>query len=287
MIDEILTSETHWWIFFVGTLVLFMLTIEAGFWFGRWRHQRADPEQKSQTGTVLAALLALLGFLLAVSFGIAADRFAQRKALVLEEANAIGTAFLRTDFLPEPQATVSKKLFAEYADARLMPIETGDLDEAIRRSVAIQNKLWRQADVAAALHPRSVPVGLYVDALNSVIDLHEERVTVGLHYRIPPSLIWTLYLVAFLAMVIMGVNFGLSKTRNLLASVALVAAFAAVLLLIVDLDQVRQRLFSVPQTPLTDVRTSIRQSLDASPPRGGGPPAQSTPDATPPAKRSP
>lgn len=285
MIDKLLTSESHWWVFFIGTLIFFMLTIEAGFLFGRWRRRHADPEQKSQTSTVLAALLALLGFLLAVSFGIAADRFANRKALVLEEANGIGTAFLRTDFLPEPQRSTSKQLFAEYADARLMPIETGDLDQAIRRSVDIQNKLWKQADAAAAQQPRSIPIGLYIDALNHVIDLHEERVTVGLHYRIPPSLIWTLYLVAFLAMVLMGVNFGLSNTRNLMASVALVAAFAAVLLLIVDLDQVRQRLFSVPQTPLMDARASIQESLDESPARGGGPTEES--DSGPPARNSP
>src|SRR5690554_3390052 len=127
MITTILASDTHWWLFFGGTILFFLLMVEAGFWFGRWRSKRADPEQKSQTGAVLGALLALLGFLLAVSFGITADRFAQRKALVLEEANAIGTAFLRTDFLPEPQAEISKKLFAEYVVTILLATESGEL----------------------------------------------------------------------------------------------------------------------------------------------------------------
>ncbi len=286
MIDKLLASESHWWIFFAGTLLFFMLTIEAGFLFGRWRRRNAHPEQKSLTGTVLAALLALLGFLLAISFGIAADRFSQRKALVLQEANAIGTTFLRTDFLPEPQRTQSKKLLADYVNARLMPLETGDLDDAIRRSVDIQNKLWARAGTVAASRPRSVPVGLYIDALNGMIDLHEERVTVGLHYRIPPSLIWTLYLVAFLSMAMMGLNFGLSGTRNLLASAALVAAFASVLLLIVDLDQVQTHLFTVSQSPLVDARTSIRASMNPAPPQGGSSNSQE-PDSPPPAKRSP
>lgn len=271
MIDEILSSEVHWWVFFVGTIVFFLLMVEGGYWIGRWRRERADPEQKSQTGMVLTALLALLGFFRAISFGIAADRFGQRKALVLQEANDIGTTFLRTDFLPQPQADSSKRLLEEYVGLRVLPVENSDLEDAIRKSVMIQNKLWREADLAAAAHPRSVPVGLYIDALNDVIDRHEERVTVGLHYRIPPSLIWTLYLVALLSMVVMGLNFGLAGTRNLIASAALVMAFAAVLLLIVDLDQVRQHLFTVTQSPMTDTQASIKESMSSAAAVGGGP----------------
>ncbi|TXD32091.1 hypothetical protein FRC96_19035 [Lujinxingia vulgaris] len=271
MIDRILSSETHWWFFFAGTLVFFLLIVEAGYRVGRWRRERTHPEQKSQTGTILAALLALLGFLLAISFGIAADRFAQRKALVLQEANDIGTTFLRTNFLPEAQNNASKELLAAYVDLRLRPLETGDLDRAIGESAVIQNQLWEQATIAAAAHPRSVPVGLYIDSLNDVIDRHEERVTVAIHYHIPPSLIWTLYLVTLLSMLVMGLNFGLAGTRNMLASVALVVAFAAVLLLIVDLDQVQQRLFTVSQSPLEDTQATIQKTLQEASPVGGGP----------------
>lgn len=281
MIDRLLSSETHWWLFFAGTIILFLLIVEAGFLIGRWRHQNVDPdvkvEKKSQTGTVLAALLALLGFLLAISFGTAADRFAERKELVLQEANAIGTTYLRADFLPEPQRSTAKKLLQRYVKVRLVPMERGreatiaGLHSAIVESEQIQQRLWHLADQVAAQRPRSQPVGLFIDSLNSVIDLHEERVTVGMHFRIPPSLLWALYLVALLSMGIMGVHFGLAGTRNLVASVALVAAFAAVLLLIVDLDQVRQRLFTVPQSPMVDLQHSMGSTPSDSPPRGGGP----------------
>ncbi|RVU40969.1 hypothetical protein EA187_19505 [Lujinxingia sediminis] len=271
MIDRILSSETHWWFFFAGTIVFFLLMVEGGYWVGRWRREHTDPEQKSQTGTILAALLALLGFLLAISFGIAADRFAERKALVLQEANDIGTTFLRTNFLPQAQGDTSKTLLAAYVDTRLRPLETADVDAAIHDSVELQSALWEQATIAAAAHPRSVPVGLYIDSLNDVIDRHEERVTVAIHYRIPPSLIWTLYLVALLSMVVMGLNFGLAGTRNMLASVALVMAFSAVLLLIVDLDQVHQRLFTVSQSPLEDTQASIQKTMAEGHGVGGGP----------------
>ncbi len=261
MLDSILTSETHWWLFFSATILFLLIMVEAGFRFGFWRSERAAPEQKPQTGAVLGALLALLGFLLAISFGIAADRFAERKALVLKEANAIGTAFLRTDFLPQAEADASKKLLVEYIDIRIRGVENQDLGYAIRESLAIHNKLWKNVGTAAEGNPRSVPVGLYIAALNDVIDLNEERVTVGINFRVPPSLIVTLYIVAFLSMWVMGVNFGLARTRNLTASVALVFAFSAVLLLIVDLDQVHQHLFTVTQSALVDTQTSIHESM--------------------------
>jgi hypothetical protein len=275
MLNDILANETHWWLFYVATVVLFVLTVEVGYWIGRWRGKKVHPEQKSQTGMALAALLALLGFLLAVSFGLAADRFGQRKALVLEEANAVGTTFLRADFLDEPQRATVRRLLRDYVAERLEYVqgrEMSELGEGLARAEQSHRELWSQADVAVDQQPRSPHIALFVDSLNEVIDLHQERVTVGLHYRIPPSLLWTLYLVAFLSMGTMGVHFGLSGTRNMWATVALVVSFAAVLLLIVDLDQPNQRLFDVSQSPLSDTLATIDAALEYEPPRGGGPP---------------
>ncbi|SCY66172.1 bestrophin-like domain [Thiohalorhabdus denitrificans] len=273
MTDLLLAAESYWWVFYIGTIVVFLATVEVGFLLGRSRRGKTDPEAKSQAGTALAAILALLGFLLAVSFSIAEDRFMTRKQLVLEEANAIGTTFLRTDFLMEPQRTRARRLLAEYVNVRLEATkQPGTLQEGLKRSVEIQNALWRIADKVAAQRPRSEPVGLFIDALNETIDLHEERVTVSLRNRVPPSLLWTLYLVAFLSMGILGFHFGLGGTRNILAASALVFAFSAVMLLIVDLDQPRQRLFTVNQAALEDTHRSISKALESPPAKRGGSP---------------
>jgi hypothetical protein len=276
MLRDFLALESNWWVFFVLTFVVFLVMVEVGYRFGRWRRKRqADPaEQKSQTGTVLAALLALLGFLLAISFGVAADRFGERKALVLQEANAIGTTFLRADFLDEPHRTTVRQLLRGYTASRIQYVEEGDytdLDAALEGAAQVHDELWQAADVAAEQNPRSVPVGLFIDSLNEVIDLHEERVTVAFRYRVPPSLLWTLYLVSLLAMGTMGLHFGLSGTRSLAATVALIVSFAAILLLIVDLDSPTQRLFEVSQDPLVDTLKTMEESLAREPPVGGGP----------------
>ncbi|MFA9462228.1 hypothetical protein [Thiohalorhabdus methylotrophus] len=265
--DWVLAAEYFWWVFYIGTILLFLAMVEAGHFLGRRRRGKADPEAKSQAGTALAAILALLGFLLAISFSIAENRFMTRKQLVLEEANAIGTTFLRTDFLSPPERRRARLLLAEYVDVRLEAAQRREtLQEGLKRPVAIQTALWEIADRMAAQRPRSEPVGLFIDALNETIDLHEERVTVALRNRVPPSLLWTLYLVAFLSMGVMGYQFGLGGTRNLPATTALVVAFAAVMLLIVDLDQPRQRLFTVSQAALEDTRRAIHQSLQETPP---------------------
>jgi hypothetical protein len=257
MVDDLLALESAWPLFYGGTVVAFLLTVEVGFRVGRRRAARAHPEEKAQTGTVLAALLGLLGFLLAITFGIAESRFTERKHLVLGEANAIGTTWLRAGFLGAPHGPAARALLREYVDVRLEASRPGRFEAALARTEAIHRALWTHAEAVAAEAPRSVPLGLFVQSLNDVIDLHEERLTVALRYRIPPVMMTTLYVLAFLSMGTLGYGAGLSGPRNLVVTTVLVASFSAVLLLIVDLDRPQQRLFHVNQEALEDTRESM------------------------------
>src|SRR4051794_38485293 len=93
------------WAFFGTTVALTFLAVEAGFRLGRWRQGRSEHEREAPVGAIVGASLALLGFLLAFTFGMAASRFDTRRELVLDEANAIGTTYLRATLLSEPHAT--------------------------------------------------------------------------------------------------------------------------------------------------------------------------------------
>lgn len=260
----LVASTLGWWLFVAGTLLLFLVAVEVGYRIGRRYRDVTASERKSQTGAVLAAMLALLGFLLAFSFGLAADRFARRKALVLEEANAAGTAFLRADFLPEDQRAAARLLLRNYVATRMQVVDrTMEREEGLRISEDHQRRLWEMVSAAAEEQPRSVPLGLLVTSMNEVIDLHQARVTVALQYRIPPSLVWALYLVALLSMTTLGIHFGIGGPRNLLVTVALVVAFTAILLLIIDLDQPWQRLFQVVQNPMVETLRTMDQALEA------------------------
>ena len=122
---------------------------------------------------------------------------------------------------------------------------------------AAHAEMWAQVAALAKMHPHSVPVGLLAAALNDVIDAHAVRVAVGLRSHIPASIWVTIYFLAATAMLVMGYDSGLTSSRNTLSMIALVLAFAAVVLLIIDLDRPYQTMFAVSQQAMVDLQRSI------------------------------
>src|SRR5271165_4059660 len=90
------------WGVFLATVAVVLLAVEGGFRLGQYRRRRSEQEDRPPVGEMVAATLALLAFMLAFTFGLAASRFDVRRGLVIDEANAIGTTYLRAGLLPEP-----------------------------------------------------------------------------------------------------------------------------------------------------------------------------------------
>jgi hypothetical protein len=239
--------------------VLLMLAVEAGYRVGRWRHAHVADEKEAPVGAMVAAILGLLAFLLAFTFSLAASRFEARRQVVLDEANAIGTTWLRARFLPEPQRSEAEKLLREYVDTRLRGVQPGQLAEAIARSEQLHTQLWSQATAAAEKNPGSIMTGLFVQSLNDVIDLHAARVLVGVRSRIPISIWAGLLAIAIVGMASVGYQAGLSATRRSPAMLLLVLAFVGVLFLIADLDRGQEGFLRVSQAAMTDLQKTIEQ----------------------------
>ena len=217
------------------------------------------PEEKdAPVGAMVAAILGLLAFMLAFTFSMAASRFEARRQVVLEEANAIGTTYLRTRLLPEPQRTEAAKLLREYVDVRVRGVREGKVAEALARSEELHEQLWSQATAAAAKRPGSIMIGLFIQSLNEVIDLHAKRVLVGLRSRIPVSIWGVLFGLTVVGMASTGYQAGLSATRRSPAMFLLVLAFAGVLFLIADLDRPREGFLRVSQAAMTDLQRSMQ-----------------------------
>lgn len=245
------------WLVIAGTVVIFLLATEIGFQLARRRERAPDAEEKSHAGVLLAALLALLGLLLAFSFSIVGGRFLERKQLVVKEANAIGTAYLRAEMLPQPQRDRIENLLREYVETRMSRGGPEQLVEAMRGSAVLQQALWTEAINVAARQPESEIVGLFVRSLNDVFDLHEERMAVGIYHRLSPVVLATLGAVALLTMGLLGYSAGLARSRSPLPTVSVVAAIAVVVSLIVELDRPWQRLVPVSQRALADVQETM------------------------------
>jgi hypothetical protein len=246
------------WGLFPVIVVLVLAAIEGGYRLGSYRHRRSDREKDAPVGAMVGATLGLLAFMLAFTFGMAASRFDTRKQLVLDEANAIGTTYLRTAMLPEQRDDV-RALLRSYVDARLDAVRSGRVAEAIQRSEEIQGQLWSAATAVGLHHPDSIVVGLFVGSLNELIDLHAKRVTAGLRNRIPGAIWLTLLTIATLSLGVMGYHAGLVGTTRSLAIIVVAVTFSAVIVLIADLDRPQEGTLTVSQQALVDVRQSMNR----------------------------
>ena len=245
-----------WGLFFV-VVVLVLAAIEGGYRLGMYRKRRSDQEKDAPVGAMVGATLGLLAFMLAFTFGLAASRFDTRKQLVLDEANAIGTTYLRAAMLPEQRDEI-RALLRSYVSARLEAVRSGRVAEAILESEDMHGQLWSEATAVALQHPNSIVVGLFVESLNEVIDLHAKRVTAGLRNRIPGTIWVALLAIAILSLAAMGYHAGLVGTSRSLAIIVVAVAFSAVIALIADLDRPQEGTLIVSQQALVDVLQSMQ-----------------------------
>ncbi|MGE3316778.1 MAG: hypothetical protein AB7O26_16795 [Planctomycetaceae bacterium] len=245
-------------IFFAAATVMALVGLEAGYQIGRWRHNHAVGEKEAPIGAMVGAILGLLAFMLAFTFSLAASRFDARRTTILNEANAIGTTYLRARLLPEPQRSETAKLLREYVDIRIRAVQEGTITETVQRSEELHEKIWDQAVAAAEKHSDSVLTGVYIQSLNEMIDLHATRLLVGARSRIPITIWIGLFSLAFVGMASMGYQAGLSATRRSPAMLFLAVSFAGVLYLIVDLDRPHQGMLKVGQQAMIDLQHTMQ-----------------------------
>ena len=242
---------------FITFAILALVAFEGGYRVGLWWQVRTPDEKEGPTGMLVGSILALLAFMLAVTMGMASDRFDTRRQLVVNEANAIGTTYLRAGYLPEPVSTDARELLREYVPLRITTADQAKLSANYARSVEIQNQLWAQAEDLARATPGSETLALYIESLNDMIDLHETRVTAIIYARVPETVVILLILGSFLTLGIVGYNAGLTRRRSLLSAVVLIVVLGAVITLVVDLDRPRDGFLQVNQQPLLDLAAQV------------------------------
>jgi hypothetical protein len=244
------------WALFIVILLVVLFSVEFGYRLGKYRRSRREQEKEAPVGTMVGATLGLLAFILAFTFGLAAARFDTRRQLLLDEANAIGTTYLRAGMLPERGEEV-RHLLRDYVGTRLDAVRSGDVSERIRRSEDIQRQVWTEAETVAQKNPNSIVVGLFVQSLNETIDLHAKRIQAGIRSRIPGAIWVGLFAVAVLSLIAMGYFEGLPGTRRSIAVFAVAIAFSVVIELIADLDRPQEGVLRVSQQALLDVQRSM------------------------------
>ncbi len=253
-------TTTPLWAIFITTVAVSLLAVEIGFRFGRHRAGLKNRETETSVGAMVGATLGLLAFMLAFVFGAASSRFAARKQLVLEDAIAVQTAYLRAELLPTPHAGQIQNLLEEYVELRVIPDPTrADLERVLARSKVIQDQIWARTVALGHENPDAWTVELFSQAVNELIDRHNRRVTVGLHARLPRAIWLALNILTIFAMCSVGYHSGLTSHRRSVAAVLLVIAFSVIMSLISDLDSAQGRLLRVNQQAMIDVQNNLRQ----------------------------
>ncbi len=248
------------WLLFVATVGMAFLSCECGFRVGRWRSRQSEQELEVVVRSLVAAMLGLLTFILAFTFWIAATHFDAARQAKLNEANAIRTAYLRADMLPEPHRAEIRDLLRQYVNVRLEAIRLKRIEAAIARSEELHGLLWSQAVAAREKTSSPIFAGYFVQSLNEVMDLHTRRVTIGSDFRIPNAIWFVLYLMMMLSVASIGFYSGLTKPNRPLVIPAFILLFSAAMLLIADLDRPGSGWLRISRQALLDLQRTMSVS---------------------------
>jgi hypothetical protein len=256
---------------FLLTVILMLLMLESGYRFGFRGHANTVKEQTGQVRTLMGATLGLLAFMLAFTFSNAQTHFENRMQLQIDEAVTVKNAFMRAELAGEPLSTRARELLIDYVDSRLELNNAVRLRRAegvflqLKRAEEIQLELWSlgighhsSADDAVRGPPKSDEL---MASILRLIDLHTLRVQAALVNRMP-AIIWlTLYFTAVMSMIVVGYQAGLTSKRSPVATYSLALAFAAVMMLIMDLDRPLQSLFAVDVGVMEQLDVFMRNEL--------------------------
>ena len=251
-------------VLFSGTMFLGMLAlIEIGRKLGSRRLQR-DPEgARTGISAVEGSLFGLLGLLIAFTFSGANTRFDARRQLITQEANNIGTAWLRIDLLPEAAQPEIRDLFRKYLDSRLetyrkLP-DVKAAEAELARSVVLQGEIWNKSIEAVKAGVPGPAGSLFLNSLNSMFDIVTSRTAAARTH--PPVIIYAMLMaMAFTAALLAGFGMAGAKTRSWVHVVGFAAVLALTVYVILDLEFPRIGLIKVDSfdRSLYELRESMK-----------------------------
>jgi hypothetical protein len=251
MLDQLIDAT---WLYPLVVIAL-VGAAELGAFIGR----RRRPSEKSEEMAILTgSALGLLALLLAFSLSHALSRYEARRAIVLEEANAIGSTANFAMMLPKEAQPAIRSLLRDYTEVRIgfrRPYDPAKLERDVARSREILNQLWLQA--VAVSDPQSLSVNRFAMSLDELTRLQEQRL-ISAQYSVPGAVLLVLLGVAVVAIGFTGYQSGLTESHLHAPTVLTAITIAIVIVLVVDLDQPARGLIRVPVEALVDVAKELQ-----------------------------
>jgi len=261
--DMLWLYEWPIWLDGLFFLSILLVSVEGGLRLGLRRHRESVDAKKGVRGdVVLGSMLALLGLLLAFTYAFSLSRADMRKQAIVNEGNAIGTAFLRADLGAEPGRSELRRGLLDYARTRLVKKEVygESLRESVARSSEAQSRLWPAAERALQKDIPGAIQASIVQAVNEVLDTGTIRLAV-INDHIPAAVFGLLLIVAAASIAIAAHNAGLNGAKTRWRMYAFALVLAALMLVIIDFDRGRHGFIRISLQPLEVVIDDLKAQL--------------------------
>ena len=247
-----------------GLFVAILICLAAGRWLGQRVHARAGGGAVASVGSLETSVFALLGLLIAFTFSGALTRFDTRRAQAVDEANAIGTAYLRVDLLPAAAQPKVRDTFRAYTDARIATYrklpDVAAAEKELQQSLALQSELWTQA-VKASRQPGASPAAelLLLPAVNAMFDITTVRIAATQIH--PPTIVYAMLVALSLAAALLaGYQQAAEKDYDWMHKLGFAAITALTVYVILDIEHPRLGLVRIDAIDqfLIDVRAGMK-----------------------------
>lgn len=241
-------------------VALAAVALEMGFRVANVRRTAGPDASSGGIGAVEGIVFGLFGLLIAFTFSFVVARAELRRQLVVEEANAIETSYLRVAIAPESERAVLEGLHRRYVASRVAFIDAGEDQakgaRALAESQAAQDELWSRAVAIAHRDHASAPYGLLLAAQNEMFDVRSKRVG-ALRARLPDPVVILLLVTAVLTASVTGYALGLNGQHHPVPSVVFLMLTAVVLYIILDIDRPQRGLLRTSETALVELAARL------------------------------
>jgi fumarate reductase subunit D len=250
------------YLFFIGVIV-FLGIIELCFRLGLHQRKPGDETHRTHITALQTALLGLLALLLGFTFAMSVTRFEARKNLVLEEANAVGNAYWRSQLIAPSARAQVPKLLLEYTKAALELHDAENDAPRFDAASATSRRIERQIRALAAAtadNPPAVSTIMFIQAINEMAQINEKR-RVALENHVPEPVFYLLFIVSGGAVAFIAYGTGLHGRRRLISTGLFAALIALVLTFIVDIDQPGTGVIQVNQESMERMQKTLEQEM--------------------------
>jgi hypothetical protein len=251
------------WLIAVGLMCGLLAANELGFRLGRREHKQELDSSRTASGALKGSVYGLVALLLGFSFSATNARYDLRQRLVLDQANAVGTCYLRAGLLEKPYCDRIRESLRRYLRARLEYAAAGEDQARLSRANAeierYLDDLWNVVEESNRHHPDAVRNSLIIAAANEVIDLSSTRAWAGRNHLPAPVLVLLIASVLVTG-VLLGHSSGQAQRRHPTLWLAANLIFALVLFVVLDFDRPHRGLIRVDPTPLVELESTLREA---------------------------